>query len=126
MEELLHAPLEELENPKELEFKIYTLNSASSQTSKGITNCKQLNKNENSQSSSLEREQLLDEEKEILKNTKFEIEENLFTKAYVQPLVSLLKSVLEEEEPFVLDIDMDFFSTKNPFKELFDEVRLFL
>ena len=35
---------------------------------------------------------------------------------------SLLSDIIFEENKFILDIDMDFFSTQNPFKLLYTEV----
>ena len=35
---------------------------------------------------------------------------------------SLLLDIISEENKFILDIDMDFFSTQNPFKLLYTEV----
>ena len=35
---------------------------------------------------------------------------------------SSVEDILSSETPFILDIDMDFFSTRNPFKDLFTEV----
>lgn len=38
---------------------------------------------------------------------------------------SKLLAILKENEPFVLDIDLDFFSTSNPFKKLFSKANLY-
>ena len=39
---------------------------------------------------------------------------------------ALLLTVLRQCSAWVLDVDLDFFSTKNPFKNLFTEVNLVL
>lgn len=43
--------------------------------------------------------------------------------SYVLGRLALL---LGPTEPFILDIDLDFFSCKNPFRELYTEVQVFL
>lgn len=39
---------------------------------------------------------------------------------------SALRNYLPEKDvPYILDIDLDFFSTKNPFKNLYESVNLY-
>ncbi|KAK2844001.1 hypothetical protein Q5P01_010660 [Channa striata] len=44
--------------------------------------------------------------------------ENEGSKGYI---VQRISAVLSESEPYILDIDLDFFSCKNPFKELYTQ-----
>lgn len=71
------------------------------------------------------RESLLEEENFTLKDS-FNIQDierqgNGETEGSV--CFSELLKTLSDNKPYILDVDMDFFSTKNPFKELFNQVR---
>lgn len=42
------------------------------------------------------------------------------------PIASVLRQSLpNKDSPFILDIDLDFFSTKNPFRDLYDRTNLY-
>lgn len=121
VEELLYAPLDQLENTKELELKIVTLNSSWTSS----INTKDDNKTitDSEEIIALKRQRLLDEEVELFKDLDFTLDKmNPSLIKCVEPLVSLVSSLLIDNQPYILDVDMDFFSTKNPFKELFTEV----
>ena len=41
-------------------------------------------------------------------------------------VVERIASFLGETDPYVLDIDLDFFTCKNPFKELYTQVLFYI
>lgn len=121
IEELLCADEESLENCKDLELIVFTLkpqlvkinDSISQDGSAALATVSKKSKDldvkdEDSNTAC----NFMDEE-----SCKFS--ENL---AGITSESSLLLDIIYQENKFILDIDMDFFSTQNPFKLLYTEV----
>lgn len=105
IEELLYADEESLENCQELELVVCTLRP-------GISQEESFESVIDSGSSSTN----LDVKGKV---TGCEIKSNMCLSISGS---SLLWDIISQENSFILDIDMDFFSTQNPFKLLYTEV----
>ncbi len=122
IEELLYADEESLENCQDLELIVCTLKpELIMQTNKSIGQgesvAQAINCNETSTN--------LDAREEDGK-TAFNVndQERCRTKTNMLSISesSLTLDMISQENNFILDIDMDFFSTQNPFKLLYTEV----
>ncbi|EDO35441.1 predicted protein, partial [Nematostella vectensis] len=138
LEELLYAPMEELENVKQVELVILTAElkqiletikiPAKEQTdtykevlksaTAGLSN--DLKPATTCQHSSALTEQVKNDSQNYFTRLQ-ETAEGVTEKVCVNELVLKLSEVLSQEKLYILDIDMDFFSTSNPFKDLFTE-----
>lgn len=56
---------------------------------------------------------------EVSNRTSFDMDDDEGSTSYV---VKRISALVCETEPYILDIDLDFFSCKNPFKELYTQV----
>ncbi|XP_078367298.1 UPF0489 protein C5orf22-like [Oculina patagonica] len=120
IEELLYADEESLENCRDLEFIVCTLKpELIKQTDKSIGQDESVARAINNESSTN-----LDARKEDSKtvsNVKEQERCNVKTNLLSISESSLLLDMISQENNFILDIDMDFFSTQNPFKLLYTE-----
>uniref|UniRef100_A0A3Q2Y7E4 Chromosome 5 open reading frame 22 n=1 Tax=Hippocampus comes TaxID=109280 RepID=A0A3Q2Y7E4_HIPCM len=106
----LYVPEEQLENPKPLILNVIKVNPVNrQQTFKGMYSAEMWSQtcwslSQLSSGSSIKRD--------------YNGEDEEGTTSYV---VKRISSFLSHTEPYILDIDLDFFSCKNPFKELYTE-----
>ena len=126
-EDGLYSPLEELENCKELILVVMTLSfdnlpsdgpdgkALPSNNKELCHTCRSNNSNELKQESEINCENY-----SITCAKRHSIHKDSHVTCDMQLFISGLLSQLEE--PYILDIDMDFFSTLNPFKIMFTEV----
>ncbi len=121
IEELLYADEESLENCRDLELIVCTLKpELIMQSNKSIGQDKSIAQAIYNESSTN-----LDAMKEDSKPA-FDVkdQERCNTKTNMLSISdsSLLLDIISQENNFILDIDIDFFSTQNPFKLLYTEV----
>lgn len=120
IEELLYADEESLENCKDLELVVCTLRSGLVQNSKNIgqdESAAQAIDSESSTNSDAREED--SKTANVIDQDRCKVKTNILS---VLSESSLLLDIISQENNFILDIDMDFFSTQNPFKLLYTEV----
>ena len=113
IEELLYADEESLENCKDLELIVFTLQPGLDKANEKIKLDRSV-----AQATVNKNQKELDVKDDLSK-----IPCNVMN-ANLPDIISgpSLSDILPEENKFILDIDMDFFSTQNPFKLLYTEV----
>lgn len=109
MEELLYADEASLENCKDLELVVFTLEPGSKEIKEHAAALEK----ENKVSKALDVE---NNENKVAK-----VRDHKQSKDAFESLLPSGKSTALENN-FILDIDMDFFSTQNPFKLLYTDV----
>lgn len=121
IEELLYADEESLENCKDLELIVFTLKPGLVKTNESITLDRSV-----AQATVSKNQKELDVKDDLSKiPCNVMDQEHCKFSANLPDIISgpsLLSDILPQENKFILDIDMDFFSTQNPFKLLYTEV----
>ena len=120
IEELLYADEESLEHCRDLELIVCTLKPELKQTKGSIDKNESDSQAKDDESST--NLDLKDEDSKITCN--LVDQERINTNILGISESSLLLDIISQENNFILDIDMDFFSTQNPFKLLYTEVSL--
>ena len=122
IEELLYADEESLENCKDLELIVFTLKPGLVKINESIDldeSAAQATVSKNPKELDIK-----DDDSKIACNfmdqERYKFSANL---PGISSGSSLLLDIISQENKFILDIDMDFFSTQNPFKLLYTEVR---
>lgn len=131
MSDALYVPLAQLENPKELSLHVIRVNPV---------NASEKKESENGQSCAKipKASTHVEDAKESIIDTPSTSSDQPFggspapenisdavRKAHegsTSYITNRLLSVIENTDPFILDIDLDFFSCKNPFKEMYTQV----
>ena len=122
IEELLYADEELLENCKDLELIVFTLKP-------GLMKINESNDLDESVaqatvSKNPKELDIQDDDSKIACNFMDQERHKFNTNLpFISSGSSLLMDIISQENKFILDVDMDFFSTQNPFKLLYTEVR---
>lgn len=122
VEELLYADEESLENCKDLELIVFTLKPGLVKINENINFDESVS--QATVSKNPKELDTKDDDSKIACN--FMDQESCKFSANLPGIMSgssLLLDIISQENKFILDIDMDFFSTQNPFKLLYTEVR---
>ena len=121
IEELLYADEESLENCKDLELVVFTLKPGLVKIDESIDLDESVP--QDTVSKNPKEWDTKDDDSKIACNCMDQGSCKFSTNLPgIMSASSLLLDTISEENKFILDIDMDFFSTQNPFKLLYTEV----